>query len=351
MRPIYRIVVPFSILALHSCGATAKKSHSSTSAKADDSTAATNGYDAVLCGVSGWSDNSGYSFNADAWNPQGDGYQCLSIINASSPTDAGFDATWYWPDDPGNVHSFPHVTYPLTDLPSALSNITTLRLAAGWAMTPGSVSTARGLEKRAAFDLDGLEDIGATANVAFDMFLDEDPENSTNATLAGYEIMIWIGRVGTPYPLGYDSGNASCYTQQLGSFNFSLFTGLNSHNASVFTWVSTTDQLTFDEDISPLLQYLWRNDLVSADVLLGVIEFGSEAYYASGNVTFSAGQFAIDVLNGDPPNFSLDAIGKDCPKPKKSNAKAKARPAELSVVVVFAICTFVALSQGNGILF
>lgn len=86
-------------------------------------------------------------------------------------------------------------------------------------MTPGSVSRARGDKKRAGLDTSGLDDIGAVANVAFDMFLDEDADNSTNATLAGYEIMIWIGRVGTPYPLGYDIGNASCYTQQLGSYN------------------------------------------------------------------------------------------------------------------------------------
>lgn len=101
------------------------------------------------------------------------------------------------------------------------------------------------------------------------------------------------------------------------------------------------------------MQYLWRNDLVSADVLLGVVEFGSEAYYASDNVTFSAGDFAIDVLNGDPPKFTLDPIGKDCPKPTKSENKGArgAGSAGLSMAVALAVYTSLALSQGCGFLF
>lgn len=68
-------------------------------------------------------------------------------------------------------------------------------------------------------DNDGLNNVGAKANVAFDMFLDHDKENSTTAINAGYEIMLWIGRVGHPFPLGYAPNNATCYTQQLGNFN------------------------------------------------------------------------------------------------------------------------------------
>lgn len=86
-------------------------------------------------------------------------------------------------------------------------------------MSAGTISTARTPSARVGLDASGLKDVGAKANVAFDMFLDPDPENSESATDAAYEIMVWIGRVGSPLPLGYDSKNATCYTQQLGPFN------------------------------------------------------------------------------------------------------------------------------------
>lgn len=81
------------------------------------------------------------------------------------------------------------------------------------------MSTAQNPSARIGVDDSGLSNVGAKANVAFDLFLDKDEENSTSAINAGYEIMVWIGRVGQPYPLGYDAKNATCYTQQVGSSN------------------------------------------------------------------------------------------------------------------------------------
>lgn len=86
-------------------------------------------------------------------------------------------------------------------------------------MSAGTISTARSPAARIGLDANGLTDVEAKANVAFDMFLDPDEDKANSATAAMYEIMIWIGQVGDPYPLGFDSENATCYTQQLGSFN------------------------------------------------------------------------------------------------------------------------------------
>lgn len=147
---------------------------------------------------------------------------CLShqIINASSSTSSGFDATWSWPVDKAkSVHSYPHVTFSSGHLPAALSNISALRLAAEWAYSPGSISTANDPSRRVGLDASGLSDVEAVANIAFDMFMDTDEANSTSATAATFEMMIWIGQIGQPQPLGYNSENATCYTQQLGSFN------------------------------------------------------------------------------------------------------------------------------------
>lgn len=49
--------------------------------------------------------------------------------------------------------------------------------------------------------------------------MDPDKDNATSATAAKYEMMVWIGQVGKPQPLGFNSENATCYTQQLGSLN------------------------------------------------------------------------------------------------------------------------------------
>lgn len=94
-----------------------------------------------------------------------------------------------------------------------------------------------------------------------------------------------------------------------------LYSGHNSRGTNVYTWMSPTNETAFDEDISPLLQYLWRKELVSADARIGLVEFGSEAYHSEGNVTFSASGFHMDIWKGEPPRFDLNAIGQDCAKP------------------------------------
>lgn len=121
--------------------------------------------------------------------------------------------------DSQTVHSYPHVTFSSGHLPAPLHNLSALRLAAEWAYSPGSISTAADPSRRVGLDATGLNDVGAIANIAFDMFLDPNPAKSTSATQANYEMMVWIGKIGEPQPLGFDSENATCYTQQLGSYN------------------------------------------------------------------------------------------------------------------------------------
>ncbi|ROV97272.1 hypothetical protein VSDG_04789 [Cytospora chrysosperma] len=314
MRPhTLTVTLATALLAVPGVAASKKDSSSSSSSSSE---ASTNGYDAIICGENGYADGSGLSYSANAWNPDGDGFQCLSVINASSSTSSGFDATWSWPVDTVSVHSYPHVTFSSGHLPASLSNISSLRLAAEWAYSPGSISTANDPSRRVGVDASGLTDVGTIANIAFDMFMDPDADNATSATAAKFEMMIWIGQIGQPQPLGFSSKNATCYTQQVGSFNFTLYTGQNSRGTSVFTWVSPADQTSFDEDIAPLLQYLWRNELVSADARLGLVQFGSEAYHSGNNVTFSAADFNMDVWMGTPVKFELNPPADHCKDPQ-----------------------------------
>ncbi|KAG8165165.1 hypothetical protein KVR01_005440 [Diaporthe batatas] len=213
MPPRYTATLAATLALLSGANASEKTSSSSSSS------AAKNGYDAIICGQNGYEDGSGLSYSANAWNPSDNGFQCLSVINASSSTAGGFDATWKWPGDPGSVHSYPHVTFSSGDLPLSVSNISALRLAASWAYSPGTAFKAAPAGRLDVFDANGLDDVGAKANIAFDIFMDPDKRKATSATAAKYEMMIWIGKVGEPQPIGFRSENATCYTQQLGALN------------------------------------------------------------------------------------------------------------------------------------
>lgn len=57
-------------------------------------------------------------------------------------------------------------------------------------------------------DSDGLSSQSTTANVAFDLFADVDPELARNEKTASTEIMFWLGMIGYAQPLGYSKDKA-----------------------------------------------------------------------------------------------------------------------------------------------
>jgi len=118
-----------------------------------------------------------------------------------------------------------------------------------------------------------------------------------------------------------------------------LYTGRNTRGTRVFTWVAQANETGFFHEISPLLQYLWRNDLVPSNATLGLIEFGSEAYHADANVTFSASNFSIDVSVGQAPQLDL----ADMPKKCSDAAAAYVRTSSWWILVVSYSATFYVL--------
>jgi hypothetical protein len=89
-----------------------------------------------------------------------------------------------------------------------------------------------------------------------------------------------------------------------------LYQGKNQRGTSVFTWAAEEDEMSFGGDISPLLQYLWRNGLVSPGSYMGIIGFGTEGYHANGNVTFSASKCHANVLVGPAPALEIPSISE-----------------------------------------
>ncbi|KAK0718525.1 concanavalin A-like lectin/glucanase domain-containing protein [Lasiosphaeria miniovina] len=260
-------------------------------------------YDATVCDQKSYtSPLDNLTFNPNAWNPDGTGFQCISVQD-SPPA---FWATWAWSSNPQSVHSYPHVKLTSPTLPTPLSNISALSLTARWSLGPGSMALP-GLR----IDASGLADMDVSANVAFDIFADRNYASSKNETTAETEIMIWLAKFGSAQPLGF-SPKRTCFTQELGGIPFVLYEGRNGRGTDVFTWVAATNETGFTADISPLLQYLWRNGLVSADSNVGLVSFGSEAYHSRGNVTFSASRFDMHLVTGLAPPLVVEQLPMAC---------------------------------------
>ncbi|KAH7213227.1 concanavalin A-like lectin/glucanase domain-containing protein [Fusarium redolens] len=233
-------------------------------------------------------------YAANAWNPTSEGFQCLTVNE--DDTNAWFNAPWLWEGDKDNVHSYPHVKFQSSKLPLPLAEITSMRLTASWMMTAGSLETETPKFSSNEWDENksSLNELGTVANAAFDMFLDADLTNSTDSVLAGIELMIWIGSVGDPWPLK----TKTLGTQKLGDREFTLYYGKNQRDHHVLTWVphEDVDDITeFDEDVSPLLEYVWRNGLIANSTYLGIVEFGSETWQSSANVTFSTASYSLTI--------------------------------------------------------
>lgn len=59
-----------------------------------------------------------------------------------------------------------------------------------------------------SFDWSGLADQDVSANAAFDIFADRDPDISQEETKAETEIMVWLAKVGNAQPLGYNGSES-----------------------------------------------------------------------------------------------------------------------------------------------
>lgn len=157
----------------------------------------------------------------NAWNEKSpdDGFVCMSIDN-STPA---FDATWMWPENIADVHSYPYVRLNDDALPVRLSHIESMRLKSDWIMTLGSPrSPPRDFSSSTwAENKEELDDEGVTANAAWDFFLDGNRTRTYNPVDSAIEVMIWLGRVGHARPL---EGDGVVTTITLGDHELYVFT-------------------------------------------------------------------------------------------------------------------------------
>jgi len=232
----------------------------------------------VKCGAQDLVSSPKFTVISDAWNATSDGVQCISVTSDAT----AFNVTWEWPSDKTQTHSFPHVKFLSKSLPIPLSTVTKLGLQASWQYSVPP-------------------DANMICNVALDMFADTDPKAAQNETMAQYEIMVWYGIFGGPWPLGYASG--AKVTKSIGDVEFSLYVGTNTRGHQTLSWLPATNIQSIDMDISPLLQAL-SSVITSNNVLLGLVQFGSEAFYAASNVTLQVSGYSMDLQPSATSTFA-----------------------------------------------
>src|SRR5262245_41379545 len=93
-------------------------------------------------------------------------------------------------------------------MPTAVVNITSLRVRANWGMASNPASLP--VQPLAAAS---RENVSLRCNVGIDMFGAPNPGDAQVNTQATAEIMIWLGSFGGPWPLGF-SRDGSLYPKQ-----------------------------------------------------------------------------------------------------------------------------------------
>ncbi|KAF4779762.1 endoglucanase [Colletotrichum scovillei] len=246
-----------------------------------------------LCGQSDWwnSTEVPYSFNNNAWGNDSSGYQCMAVHDNGR----SFSVSYKWTGDASLVKGYPYMKAHPTRLPVQLWNVTQLQVTGNWQTYVAGKEKASAEQQAQAFD-----DVSLYANVAVDMFLSDNKENSTMVG-APIEIMIWPWWTPTVKPLGWAESTPDKDTVTIDGTPFSLYHGWNDGGQHVFSWLARTNLTKTDADYGPLLSYIWKKGMLSGAMWLGQLELGTEIKHAAGDMHFEASNYTLKVVRqGDP---------------------------------------------------
>ncbi|KXJ88329.1 concanavalin A-like lectin/glucanase domain-containing protein [Microdochium bolleyi] len=250
-------------------------------------------------------------FCANAWAPEPTGFQCLAVAKDG----ASFQADWHWTGGaPFAVHSFPHVNLRSARLPVKLDDIKTADMAVEWGMGPNATfpkGDTLGADEAA------LVATKAMATIAYDLWIDEDPDVASSASKAAYEIMIWLGKYGDAQPIASSYPSVPSGTLEVDGQGFTLYVGKNAVGQTVCSWVLDKGATKFKMDIVPLITELTKKKLIPAKAYLGGIHFGVEAFYASETIAFVAKDYTavINDKNSTTTSSTASSTGTQTSKP------------------------------------
>ncbi|KAL1623648.1 hypothetical protein SLS56_008169 [Neofusicoccum ribis] len=215
-----------------------------------------------------------YDIINNAWGDDGSGLTCTTTyLGESTDAFAVFNSTWRWFDTPTEVHAYPDALLNTALFPLVFSDLTSLKLAANWAVVPSPSDETTTNEAT-------LASLDVVANVALDVFLDEDASTASDAATAAYEIMIWQSAYGNIQPIGAST----------------LFEGPNANGQTVFTWYPDRNLSSISVDYLPLLETL-RGAQIPSTAYVGRYQWGSETKHsaANQNITFIVNTLTMSV--------------------------------------------------------
>jgi hypothetical protein len=98
-----------------------------------------------------------------------------------------------------------------------------------------------------------------------------------------------------------------------------LYQGFNNNGQNVFSWLPENNVTKVDSDFSPLLHYLWQFSLISPDVYLGSVAFGTETFFAYEKTIFSASDYLLNVTVNSTQ--AINPLSTPTPTPKSASMK------------------------------
>ncbi|KAK3349877.1 concanavalin A-like lectin/glucanase domain-containing protein [Lasiosphaeria hispida] len=220
-----------------------------------------------LCELYAYWSGDGYELINNLWGKDSatSGSQCTYLDDCTN-TGVQWHTTWDWQGAPNNVKSFPYSGRQVTK-GRTISSISSMPTSVTW----------------------GYDNENVRANVAYDVFTSADPNHPN--TGGDYELMIWLGRYGSVYPIG----SAVCSVTIAGRI-WNLWVGYNG-KMKVYSFVPPSGCVkSFSADVKDFFDYLQHNQQFPASSQnLIVFQVGTEAF-TGGPATFTVSQFYADVI-------------------------------------------------------
>jgi hypothetical protein len=266
----------------------------------DDDRITVKAYCNETIGISPPSQGDHYTLNPNPWGwVEGEaGSICLNVTtfnNQTYPTKTTapeFSVTWEYPQGPETapVHAFPNVKVDNQVFPATIKDLKGMVIDLEWTYGVGKEA----VDKTDEAELTASE---VNANVAIDIFLDSDKEQSQESSKANWEIMVWLAAFGpATQPIGLAEGDLK--TQEVNGTEFKLYFGQNGLGQNVLSWVADKYTEKFHGDIAPLIQTIAEMDdpdYPKAADYMGYMSMGTEAYSSADFVTFHVPMLSIDV--------------------------------------------------------
>ncbi|KAK5126163.1 hypothetical protein LTR08_005026 [Meristemomyces frigidus] len=235
------------------------------------------------CAQYGSTTASPYIISNDLWGEaNGAGSQCYTSSGVSDGSLA-WGSTWSWANNANDVKSYANVILDFTA--TKLSDISSLTTSWDWSYTGDDI----------------------VADVSYDLFTN----SVASTTSEAYEIMIWLGRLGTAGPIAssYDAAGdpVSIASTTVAGYTFDLYKGSNGIQTATYSFVATQNITSFSGDINDFLTYLVSDQSFDSSQYLVSIGAGTEAFTGS-NAVFTTTAFSIAIVDGTVSDTASSSV-------------------------------------------